>query len=368
MNLAIGSIRLQLRKFVALRAALPVRPPQVMRTLHDVLSIGVSGFVGLWLSVGGWQPYSPAIVFIALGATYGLRDDDDDRDATRPPIATFFDLATQSLPLVALMLVILFASDRLGAGMASGMLAWWCMALSLLTWVRHHTPRTPPSAGTAFTPQDVPSTLAAPPISDHQRAQKRMLDIVISGLVLLLAMPGLMVIALLIRLDTPGPILFRQRRHGHRSGEFEIYKFRTMRVAPVASAEAGLQQTRRNDDRVTRVGRVLRKYSLDELPQLLNVLEGTMSLVGPRPHAVNMRTEDRLGEQIIDDYLMRHRLLPGITGLSQVRGLRGATDTMDQLRRRVELDLDYIEHWSVLLDLKILLLTFGAVMKATHAY
>ncbi len=187
--------------------------------------------------------------------------------------------------------------------------------------------------------------------------------------IILLAMlqPVMLLIALAIRLDSPGPVLFLQRRHGFQSREFEIYKFRTMHISQ-PSADGALQQTLRDDARVTRVGRVLRKYSLDELPQIFNVLEGSMSLVGPRPHAVDMRTEQRLGQEIVDDYLHRHRVKPGITGWSQVNGSRGATDTVAQLRQRVELDLHYVENWSLLLDLKILSRTFKVVLRATNAY
>ena len=136
----------------------------------------------------------------------------------------------------------------------------------------------------------------------------------------------------------------------------------------VPGTHEGLRQTARHDDRITRVGRILRAMSLDELPQLFNVLRGEMSLVGPRPHAVNMRTEDRLGAEITDQYAHRHRVKPGITGWAQINGARGATDTTAQLTRRVELDLYYIEHWSLLLDLKILALTLPSVLKRTNAF
>jgi lipopolysaccharide/colanic/teichoic acid biosynthesis glycosyltransferase len=149
--------------------------------------------------------------------------------------------------------------------------------------------------------------------------------------------------------------------------EFDIFKFRTMRwvANPVGST---LEQTARHDKRVTSVGRFLRATSLDELPQLFNVLRGEMSLVGPRPHAVNMRTEDRLGCEITETYAQRHRVKPGITGWAQINGARGATDTTSQLKRRVELDLHYIENWSLMLDLRILVRTFKEVVRSTDAY
>lgn len=192
-------------------------------------------------------------------------------------------------------------------------------------------------------------------------------DLLLGGLITLALLPVLAVIALAVRLDSPGPVIFRQRRHALDNRVFDIFKFRTMSWNPEA-ASTGLQQTSRTDSRITRVGRYLRASSLDELPQLFNVLQGTMSLVGPRPHATDMRTEQRLGEDITDLYAHRHRVKPGITGWAQVNGARGATDTTAQLARRVELDLDYIEHWSLWLDLKILLLTAPAVLKRTNAF
>jgi len=214
----------------------------------------------------------------------------------------------------------------------------------------------------------LPVTLVADrPIRRWSAVLKASADYALATIICLVLLPVLAGIALAIRLDSPGPILFRQRRHGFNNGEFDIYKFRTMRAAPVP-ADAALQQTARGDPRVTRVGRFLRKWSLDELPQVFNVLDGSMSLVGPRPHAVNMRTEQRLGHEITDTYPHRHRVKPGITGWSQINGARGATDTVAQLERRVQLDLYYVEHWSPLLDLKILTLTFREVLRATNAY
>lgn len=233
----------------------------------------------------------------------------------------------------------------------------------------------PPDAGLALPMRGVGhigdslmvTLLADRPIKRWDAVFKSIEDAVLSFIVLLLLLPVLACIALAIKLDSPGPIIFKQRRHGFNNREFDIYKFRTMRVAPQTPGEA-LQQTLRGDLRVTRVGRFLRKWSLDELPQVFNVLEGTMSLVGPRPHAVNMCTEQQLGHQIINSYAHRHRVKPGITGWSQVNGSRGATHTIQQLRRRVKLDLYYIAHWSLWLDLRILLLTSREVLRATNAF
>jgi Undecaprenyl-phosphate glucose phosphotransferase len=211
------------------------------------------------------------------------------------------------------------------------------------------------------------SLLADRPIKRWDAVIKAAEDFLLGGIVTLFLLPVLALVALAIKLDSPGPIIFKQRRHALNNREFDIYKFRTMDWNP-ATAVADLRQTSRQDHRITRVGRYLRSSSLDELPQLFNVLKGDMSLVGPRPHAVNMRTEDQLGSEITDMYAQRHRVKPGITGWSQVNGARGATDTTAQLRRRVELDLHYIENWSLLLDLSILALTPREVIKRTNAY
>jgi Undecaprenyl-phosphate glucose phosphotransferase len=211
------------------------------------------------------------------------------------------------------------------------------------------------------------SLLADHPIKRWNLVAKRSEDFLIGVVVTALLAPVLACIALAIKLDSPGPVIFRQRRHAFNNREFDIYKFRTMSWNPDAATER-LVQTARGDQRVTRVGRLLRSTSLDELPQLFNVLKGDMSLVGPRPHALSMRTENRLGSEITQAYAHRHRVKPGITGWSQINGSRGATDTVAQLRRRVKLDLFYIRHWSLLLDLRILLLTSREVFRTTNAY
>ncbi|HEX6978468.1 MAG TPA: undecaprenyl-phosphate glucose phosphotransferase [Alphaproteobacteria bacterium] len=190
------------------------------------------------------------------------------------------------------------------------------------------------------------------PLSGWSLVIKALEDRILAVLLLVLFAPVLLVVALAIRLDSPGPVLFRQKRYGFNNNPITVYKFRTMHVS--AGEDPAVPQARRNDPRVTRVGAFLRRTSLDELPQLLNVIKGEMSLVGPRPHAV---AHNEQYATIIDDYLSRHRVKPGITGWAQVNGLRGETDTPEKMARRVQYDLYYIDNWSLLFDIKILLLT-----------
>ena len=189
------------------------------------------------------------------------------------------------------------------------------------------------------------------PLSRPERLIKRALDIAVSGSALLLISPLLLITAALIKLDSPGPVIFWQRRGGFDNREFVIFKFRTMKVL---EASGKIAQARRDDDRVTRIGRVLRRTSLDEFPQLINVLVGDMSLVGPRPHAVAHDDEYR-GR--IANYALRHHVKPGLTGAAQVAGLRGATPRLSDMEQRVEWDLWYINNWSLWLDLKLLVKT-----------
>ena len=193
--------------------------------------------------------------------------------------------------------------------------------------------------------------LTRPPLSLAEIALKRAFDVVAAGTILLLAAPLLLLIALAIRLDSPGPVLFRQRRYGFNQEAFRIFKFRTMTTTDDGSV---IVQARRDDPRVTRVGRMLRRTNLDELPQLLNVLAGQMSLVGPRPHAL---AHDQAFERKIALYARRHNVRPGITGWAQVNGLRGETDTDEKMARRIAYDHWYVDNWSFWLDLAILLRT-----------
>ena len=204
------------------------------------------------------------------------------------------------------------------------------------------------------------------PISGWSSVVKRLEDLIIGGMALAICAIPMAVIALLIRLDGPGPVLFRQRRTGFNNHEFEMLKFRTMHHH---MAEYSIRhQTTRNDPRVTRIGAVLRRTSLDELPQIFNVLRGDMSIVGPRPHAPGTRAGSRPFEQVVERYAARHRVKPGLTGLAQVRGYRGETRTEDTLVKRVESDLEYIDSWSLWLDVVIVLRTAIIVMRMQNAY
>jgi undecaprenyl-phosphate galactose phosphotransferase/putative colanic acid biosynthesis UDP-glucose lipid carrier transferase len=199
------------------------------------------------------------------------------------------------------------------------------------------------------------------PMTKFEQALKRCFDVVASAFILLLLMPLLLITALAIKLDTPGPILFRQRRNGFNGQEFRIFKFKTMVVM-----EDGLviAQAVRGDSRVTRLGRVLRRYSIDELPQLFNVVKGDMAIVGPRPHA--LAHDDEYSKAIVN-YAYRHHVKPGLTGWAQVNGHRGATPHVEQMKQRVDSDIWYINNWSIWLDLQIVGKTFFELARARNA-
>jgi putative colanic acid biosynthesis UDP-glucose lipid carrier transferase len=204
------------------------------------------------------------------------------------------------------------------------------------------------------------------PIRGSQRFVKGAIDRLLSALALMFLSPLLLLVALAIRLDSRGPILFRQPRQGLGDSLFQVYKFRTMRAD--LSDEIGRQQTQRDDPRVTRLGAWLRRTSIDELPQLFNVLRGEMSLVGPRPHTPHMLIGNKQIFDLVDEYSFRHRVKPGITGLAQVNGYRGAIDTPEHLRARIDYDLYYIDHWSLWLDIKILFRTAAICFTGVNAY
>lgn len=195
---------------------------------------------------------------------------------------------------------------------------------------------------------------------DRRAFNKRLLDLTVGGLICVALLPLMGLIALIVKLDSPGPALFRQRRHGFNQEEIVVWKFRTMKHAS-ADATASRQVTH-DDDRITRVGRFLRSTSLDELPQLLNVLKGEMSLVGPRPHAVGMRTGQVESARLVAEYAHRHRIKPGMTGWAAVNGSRGPLHTAQDVRRRVQLDVEYVERQSVWLDLWIMLITVPVLL------
>jgi putative colanic acid biosynthesis UDP-glucose lipid carrier transferase len=191
---------------------------------------------------------------------------------------------------------------------------------------------------------------------------KRSMDIALSAVGLLVLMPFLLLVALLVKLGSPGPAIFRQRRYGLDGNVIDVRKFRTMNVTEDGP---NVRQATINDRRVTPIGRWLRRYSIDELPQLINVLEGSMSLVGPRPHAVAHNEEYR---GLIQGYMVRHKVPPGITGLAQVNGCRGETSHVDEMRRRIEFDLEYLRRWSPTLDLRILVQTVWQLLGDRKAY
>jgi putative colanic acid biosysnthesis UDP-glucose lipid carrier transferase len=200
------------------------------------------------------------------------------------------------------------------------------------------------------------------PLYDLQYDLKRLIDITFALMGLIALAPVLIAIGVAVKLSSPGPILFKQRRYGLNGQDIVIYKFRTMTVMEDG---AEVRQAQRHDHRITELGRILRRTSLDELPQLINVLQGRMSMVGPRPHAV---AHNELYRTQIDGYMLRHKVKPGITGWAQVNGFRGETDTLEKMQRRIEYDLDYINRWSLWLDLQIILQTVLVVFKRHNAY
>ena len=204
------------------------------------------------------------------------------------------------------------------------------------------------------------------PLADWDSIAKRAFDLIVASLMIVLLSPVMIATALAVKLESKGPVLFRQKRYGFNNEVIEVLKFRSMYHE---MADPGAKKVvTRNDPRVTRVGRFIRRSSLDELPQLFNVLKGDLSLVGPRPHAVNAHTNEKLWDEVVDGYFARHKVKQGVTGWAQINGWRGEVDTPEKIQKRVEYDVYYIENWSILFDIKILLATPFALFKSENAY
>lgn len=204
--------------------------------------------------------------------------------------------------------------------------------------------------------------LCETPFYGYRGLAKRISDLVLASVITVAILPLLATIAVLVRTTSAGPVVFRQRRYGLDGRQITVYKFRTMTVTEDG---AEIRQASLDDKRITQVGRFLRRYSLDELPQLINVLQGRMSLVGPRPHAV---AHNEMYRKLIKGYMSRHKVLPGITGLAQVKGCRGETKDVEQMEARVRYDLEYLRNWSVFLDMKILAMTVVRMLNDSKAY
>jgi Undecaprenyl-phosphate glucose phosphotransferase len=204
------------------------------------------------------------------------------------------------------------------------------------------------------------------PIAGWSNIAKSVFDKTVAALAVIVLSPVMLAVAAAIKLDSKGPVLFRQKRYGFNNELIEILKFRSMYSSETDAAANRL--VTKSDPRVTKIGRVLRKSSLDELPQLFNVLAGTLSLVGPRPHAVQAKAANALYPDVVDGYFGRHKVKPGITGWAQINGWRGETDTEEKIQKRVEYDMDYIENWSLAFDLYILARTPFALLNTNNAY
>jgi putative colanic acid biosynthesis UDP-glucose lipid carrier transferase len=200
------------------------------------------------------------------------------------------------------------------------------------------------------------------PYSGVDSVVKNVSDFVLASLILILLSPLMLSIALVVKLTSPGPAIFKQRRYGLNGEKIVVYKFRTMKVSEDGSR---IEQAHLNDPRITRIGAFLRRTSLDELPQFINVLQGKMSIVGPRPHAV---AHNELYRKLIKGYMLRHKVKPGITGWAQVNGLRGETEVLEKMQRRIELDIYYLQNWSIWLDLWIIMRTVWVVLRGDNAH
>lgn len=307
---------------------------------------GPSATNRLLIDAGG-PPVAIPNLYRVNARDHGLKPDLEDPQA--------LDRLAKYLRNMDVVIVSCPAEDRLawsevlrGSGIHGEVISDFAQEIGALAIVRH------PEAGVTSL------VVSRGHLGLRARITKRLFDLAVALAALVVLMPVLLVCALAIKLDDGGPVLFRQRRMGRGNQFFDIYKFRTMRVEK--SDAAGTRSASRDDERVTRVGRFLRRTSLDELPQLINVVLGDMSIVGPRPHALGSQAGQKMFWQVDRRYWQRHSLRPGITGLAQVRGLRGATETESDLVERLKADMEYLNTWSLWGDIKIMLATIRVLV------
>ena len=299
----------------------------------------------------------------------GIFDDRDDERAPRqilgyPRLGGLNDLIAMSRSLRFDLVVValpLAAEDRLTTVVRRISVLPADIKMPARATALRFSPRTYSHVGTVAM-----IDLYDKPIADWGTISKWLFDKLVGTVALLLLAPVMALVALAVKLDSKGPVLFRQKRYGFNNELIEVFKFRSMYTSACDAGAAKL--VTKGDPRVTRVGRFIRKSSLDELPQLINVLFGGLSLVGPRPHALQAKAGTQLYDQVVDGYFARHKVKPGITGWAQINGWRGETDTEEKIHKRVEHDLYYIENWSVFFDLYILLKTPMSLLKTTNAY
>jgi Undecaprenyl-phosphate glucose phosphotransferase len=296
----------------------------------------------------------------------------DDREAARSPdlvegapkLGTIADLLQFARMTRLDMLIVtlpMTAEGRIVALLSQ----LWVLPVDIRLAVHHSALRFKPRAYSYL--GDIPLLdLFDRPIRDWDAVIKRIFDLLFASIGVIILAPAMAAVAIAVRLDSPGPILFRQIRHGFNNEPVSVLKFRSM-YATGCDATA-IKAVQRADPRVTRVGRFIRKTSLDELPQFFNVLRGDLSLVGPRPHATAGRTRERVFEDMVDAYFARHRVKPGITGWAQINGWRGEIDADEKIRQRIAHDLHYIDHWSVWFDLRILFLTPIRLLRTENVF
>ncbi len=324
--------------------------------------------------VGGGKPAEDLIRQLRRSTSAGIRIcgvfDDRTKDRSADPAARYrvigaFDELADFCRREAIDLIIVTLPQNAEERILQLMRKLWELPIDIRISAHQSRLRLRPRAYSYI--GDIPFlAVFDKPLSDWGWALKEIEDRLIAAVAIVLLSPVMLAVALAVRLTSKGPVLFRQKRHGFNNQLVEVYKFRSMYV-DMCDAKASKLVTK-DDPRVTPVGRFIRKTSLDELPQLFNVLKGELSLVGPRPHATACRAGERLYNEVVDGYYARHRMKPGITGLAQIHGWRGETDTEEKLQRRVELDIHYIDNWSIWLDLYILAMTPVSLLNTKNAY